>query len=125
MCRSLASYLKLFQENNYILIGTKIITLCLYCGDFKIMTKDHIIPKSRGGCNARTNIALVCQECNGFKSDLSISDFRDKLKKAGKNHYFVQFCIDRLGLEEKKIVSLYNFFECVDRERNISCYYFT
>ncbi len=41
--------------------------LCQYCGDnFKTqdLTFDHVIPRSRGGRTAWTNIVTACQSCN-------------------------------------------------------------
>lgn len=45
--------------------------LCAYCDlPFPItaMTKDHIVPKIKGGTDDPQNIALACQGCNTFKS---------------------------------------------------------
>ena len=33
------------------------------------MTKDHIIPKSKGGPNKQTNFQLMCYDCNLLKAD--------------------------------------------------------
>jgi 5-methylcytosine-specific restriction endonuclease McrA len=41
---------------------------CAYCG--KIMdhpTRDHIIPRSKGGAHSWINIVAACQECNKMK----------------------------------------------------------
>lgn len=39
-------------------------------GDTKIlMTKDHIIPKSKGGKNELSNYNTMCSPCNGDKGD--------------------------------------------------------
>ncbi|MFQ3235905.1 MAG: hypothetical protein ACI9C4_001469 [Paraglaciecola sp.] len=53
----------LFRRDNY---------LCLYCGQqFRItgLTRDHIIPRSRGGENIWTNCATACTRCNCLKAD--------------------------------------------------------
>ncbi|QPG04372.1 HNH endonuclease [Salinimonas marina] len=44
--------------------------LCLYCGQKfspSVLTKDHIVPRSRGGQDRWTNVATACQRCNHFK----------------------------------------------------------
>ena len=51
----------LFRRDNY---------LCLYCGQrFSpvLLTRDHIIPRSRGGKDTWTNVASSCQRCNHAK----------------------------------------------------------
>jgi 5-methylcytosine-specific restriction endonuclease McrA len=35
-----------------------------------LMTKDHIVPKSKGGANALYNYQPMCSHCNGEKADL-------------------------------------------------------
>ena len=37
------------------------------CGDEVLITKDHIIPKSKGGTNHISNYQTMCQPCNGAK----------------------------------------------------------
>ncbi|GGW87748.1 HNH endonuclease [Alteromonas halophila] len=51
----------LFRRDNY---------LCLYCGQqFRpsLLTRDHIIPRSRGGKDNWTNVATACSRCNHAK----------------------------------------------------------
>lgn len=46
--------------------------LCLYCGESFVprnLTRDHVIPVSRGGENAWTNVASACKGCNHRKND--------------------------------------------------------
>lgn len=45
---------------------------CHYCGvrfEAHELTKDHVVPRSRGGHNARWNIVAACQPCNVKKGD--------------------------------------------------------
>lgn len=44
---------------------------CRYCGTVKGLTKDHIIPKSRGGKNSKNNYQVLCEFCNKNKSNLT------------------------------------------------------
>lgn len=39
-------------------------------------TRDHIIPRSRGGTNARENLVLACQEHNVEKGGSTIDEYR-------------------------------------------------
>ena len=51
----------LFRRDNY---------LCLYCGHQfspSLLTRDHIIPRSRGGKDNWTNVATACSRCNHAK----------------------------------------------------------
>ncbi|HZP14110.1 MAG TPA: HNH endonuclease [Nevskiaceae bacterium] len=46
--------------------------LCLYCGDIfptSHLTRDHVIPASRGGHNVWENCVTACRECNQKKDD--------------------------------------------------------
>jgi len=45
---------------------------CLYCGETFAsihLTRDHIIPKSRGGSDSWSNSATACRECNHKKAN--------------------------------------------------------
>ena len=42
---------------------------CVYCGNKKNLTVDHILPKSRGGKNTWLNLATCCSSCNRSKGD--------------------------------------------------------
>jgi 5-methylcytosine-specific restriction endonuclease McrA len=39
-------------------------------------TRDHLIPKSRNGSNARHNIVDACRDCNNLKGCLTLEEFR-------------------------------------------------
>lgn len=43
--------------------------LNLYSDDHVLMTKDHIMPKSKGGKNHMRNYQTLCYECNQEKRD--------------------------------------------------------
>ena len=45
----------------------------LYTADGILMTKDHIVPKAKGGKDCLDNMQPLCEECNHIKSDLEIS----------------------------------------------------
>jgi 5-methylcytosine-specific restriction endonuclease McrA len=44
--------------------------ICQYClkpVKFSLATKDHVVPRSRGGINQDSNIVLACKRCNNKK----------------------------------------------------------
>jgi 5-methylcytosine-specific restriction endonuclease McrA len=47
--------------------------LCGYCGghfpNFRDLSRDHIVPRSRGGHNTWMNIVTSCRKCNAKKGD--------------------------------------------------------
>ena len=63
-------------QNNYFLPGDR----CYYCDrelNEKIkFTRDHLIPKSKGGTDKLSNLVPCCGECNEFKADLTFSQFQ-------------------------------------------------
>lgn len=43
---------------------------CMACGKTGVrLTKDHIVPISRGGCDCIENVQPLCQPCNSSKSN--------------------------------------------------------
>lgn len=55
---------------------------CAYCGDVfcpKELTRDHIIPRCRGGADTWTNCASACKACNQAKGAKSVEQFRPLL----------------------------------------------
>lgn len=49
---------------------------CAYCGiEHQPMEVEHIIPKTRGGSNAISNLTLACVKCNRDKGSLPIEVF--------------------------------------------------
>ena len=52
--------------------------VCHYCGvRHKIyrLTLDHVVPRSRGGVNAKSNLVLACEPCNHAKGSRSYDEF--------------------------------------------------
>lgn len=62
---------------------------CFYCrcvfnwenpsSDF-YPTRDHKLPKSKGGTNDPRNIVLACRPCNTEKADMTVAEFREYLE---------------------------------------------
>lgn len=40
---------------------------CAYCGAKDPFTKDHVMPKSRGGSDDKSNLVWCCMSCNARK----------------------------------------------------------
>lgn len=65
---------------------------CIYCGDNRNLTIDHVIPTSKGGKNEWNNVVTACAKCNSEKGDLMEPDIPDKFKpelKLYKPHAFL------------------------------------
>jgi len=62
---------------------------CVYCGENrrKLLTVDHIIPKSKGGTNSWKNLVCCCHSCNNEKGDLSLEELGWKIPIAFKPHF--------------------------------------
>jgi len=58
----------LFERDNY---------QCLYCArqfSYHQLTRDHILPRSRGGRDTWGNCVAACRRCNQFKGNRRIED---------------------------------------------------
>ncbi|WP_226702740.1 HNH endonuclease [Microbulbifer elongatus] len=48
--------------------------LCLYCGErfpFSLLTRDHVLPTSRGGADSWENVVAACKSCNNRKGAMT------------------------------------------------------
>lgn len=57
---------------------TVIVSECVYCGcalSEEDYTRDHVVPRCRGGQNAQANLAPACRTCNGEKGPLTASEY--------------------------------------------------
>lgn len=51
--------------------------LCLYCGNpfnYSQLSRDHVVPTSRGGQDVWTNVVTACKRCNNRKADRLLSE---------------------------------------------------
>lgn len=58
--------------------GAQLTVPCRYCA--RALTRgeatvEHVVPRSRGGANDRTNFDVTCYDCNVNKGDLSEAEF--------------------------------------------------
>ena len=51
---------------------------CAYCGSKENITKDHIIPLTKGGTTSKSNMIPACNSCNTSKLN---HDFENWYKK--------------------------------------------
>lgn len=42
---------------------------CAYCGSTHDLSRDHVVPKSRGGSLDPSNIVIACRNCNSAKGN--------------------------------------------------------
>lgn len=66
---------------------------CAYCGSQFELTKDHVLPISKGGKHEVNNLIPACHSCNSSKNDTLLDDwyptkefFNDKLYTKILNH---------------------------------------
>ena len=68
---------------------------CYYCGEYyERLTRDHILPQSKGGKGLHNNIVLCCSRCNGYKADMLLSDFILYMVHATPNYYIIKNLVD-------------------------------
>ena len=56
--------------------------LCLYCGGHfhdTELTRDHVVPRSRGGADSWDNVVAACRRCNHQKGHRLLADTRFEL----------------------------------------------
>jgi hypothetical protein len=55
---------------------------CMYCGDVyhkNQLSRDHVVPTSKGGLDTWTNVVCCCKRCNHSKGDLSVKAWGHQL----------------------------------------------
>lgn len=58
---------------------------CIYCGEEKELTVEHILPCSCGGEDIADNVVMVCKSCNSSKGSKRLYEWR-KLAEKDKYH---------------------------------------
>lgn len=57
--------------------------ICAYCGghfpNYNNLSRDHIMPRSRGGHNTWMNVVTACRDCNGKKGNKTLKEARMEL----------------------------------------------
>jgi len=55
---------------------------CMYCGQVfasQLLSRDHVVPKSRGGKDKWENVVAACRRCNQYKGDSLLSEISMEL----------------------------------------------
>lgn len=77
---------------------------CKYCLDrltMKQATRDHVIPRSKGGSNLDSNIVVACSPCNLTKGSLPVKQFLRLItspRPGEPTRYLLIWCQRRLNL---------------------------
>jgi 5-methylcytosine-specific restriction endonuclease McrA len=56
--------------------------ICAYCGDHfgtQHLSRDHVVPRSKGGADTWMNVVTACRKCNQRKSDKTLKEARLEL----------------------------------------------
>lgn len=59
------------------------LNFCAYCGKIHLeskLTRDHIVPVSRGGHNTWLNCITACKKCNNEKDNKTLEEWGTQLK---------------------------------------------
>ena len=67
---------------------------CHYCGSQSSLVLDHIVPKSRGGCNSEHNLIPCCFSCNSSKGVKEYQDFLEWMASERVSFEMMIFCGD-------------------------------
>ena len=59
---------------------------CVYCGDNKHLTMDHVVPKSSVGADRHWNIVTACKTCNDSKDAHVVSEWLEHCGRASVRH---------------------------------------
>lgn len=74
---------------------------CWYCGrhvdSYRLLTNDHIFPRSKGGDNSWDNIVKVCKTCNSSKSDLDVLEWFITVRKQFPPIYIIVYHLKEIN----------------------------
>lgn len=78
-------------EAQWLSIIKRYRSCCVYCGaefHWMALTKDHVLPKSRGGQHGN-NLAPACRPCNAAKGRLTPREYAAVLRSRGQHPAFL------------------------------------
>lgn len=80
-----------FSRKNVLLRDKYTCAYCGYCGDKKLITIDHVIPRSKGGKDTFENCVACCVHCNERKGDKLLEDINMYLRRKPYNPTVSEF----------------------------------
>lgn len=89
---------------------------CAYCGillKLDNMTVDHLISKKNGGSGNLENLLPCCSQCNSYKSDFTVEEWREYLEKDINKDFADKklMVLERIGLIAKTRIPVVFYFE--------------
>lgn len=82
---------------------------CAYCGcklSLRTTTREHVVPRSKGGADTLLNVVAACNACNGEKADRSLKEAGMQLRDGVELRHLT---------EEEKLESLCKFHQAHER----------
>jgi len=64
--------------------------ICFYCSD-PATTRDHVIPRAKGGRKTAENRVDACFSCNQIKADLTLEEFYVQFRKRVARQWFAVY----------------------------------
>lgn len=75
---------------------------CQYCGTKRDLTLDHVVPSSRGGSHAWTNLVTACKRCNAKKGDYTLEEAGMNLPRKPYKPSYALFLRDISGMKQEE-----------------------
>jgi 5-methylcytosine-specific restriction endonuclease McrA len=64
---------------------------CVYCGNKRNLTLDHVVPKTKGGKTNFENCVTCCRYCNNEKGSKTIEEFGMRPRKVPHRPTIIEF----------------------------------
>lgn len=76
---------------------------CVWCGATRNLCLDHIVPRSKGGTNAPSNLVTSCLRCNEWRGDMAAITFAFWLTDFDRAPWILDRVIERMATALPKI----------------------
>lgn len=74
---------------SFVFLGCMEIEFCLYCGEkiknHKQLTKEHLVPLSKGGNNTLLNKKTCCFACNNWRGNMDLEQWKIEVCMLARN----------------------------------------
>jgi 5-methylcytosine-specific restriction endonuclease McrA len=74
---------------------------CVYCGNHRDLTLDHVIPKSKGGRTNWLNLVAACRRCNAQKGNETPDQAKMPMRHQPFKPTFIMYLRDFFGSNEE------------------------